>query len=265
MKKRKNNITLKKRLRKIFDGVGYEGVLFNNVLLLVNSSLVFLVIAAFAYPENKTVEIIEYTLGSIFIVEYFLRLWISENRVRHVFRFFSIIDVIVIFSLFSSLFMADLGFLRIIRTLQILRLFKISRHLHGHRKSKFIVRNKEIIAGVLNLIVFLFFMAFLIFISQVNINPGINNYLDAMYFTITTLTTTGFGDITPVGWSGKLLVILVMIFGITLFVHMAQSIFKKPKIDYNCKNCGLSRHDLDAIHCKHCGATIKNNVYEYLD
>jgi len=265
MKKRKNNLTFKKRLRKLFHGKGYESILFNNVLLFINTSLIFLVIVAFMYPESQVIKYIEFVFGSVFTVEYVLRFWISKNKVIHAFRLFSIIDIIVIFSLFSSVFMADLGFLRIIRTLQILRLFKISRYLRGHRGSKFIVRNKEISAGVLNLVVFLFFMTFLIYIFQVDINPGINNYLDAMYFTITTLTTTGFGDITPVGWSGKLLVILVMIFGITLFVHLARSMFKKPKIDYVCRNCGLSKHDLDAIHCKHCGATIKNDVYEYLD
>jgi len=257
--------TLKKRLKKLFHGRGYESILFNNILLFVNVSLIFLVIAALTYPESQIVKILEIFFGSLFTFEYIARLWISENKMVHVFRWLSIIDVIVIFSLFSSIFIADLGFLRIIRTLQILRLFKISRYLRGHNGVKFIVRNKEVIAGVLNLVVFLFFMTFLIFVSQADVNPKINNYLDAMYFTITTLTTTGYGDITPVGWSGKLLVIMIMIFGITLFVHLARSIFKKTKIDYTCKTCGLPKHDLDAIHCKHCGETIKNDVYEYLD
>ncbi len=257
--------TFKKKLKKLFHGRGYESILFNNILLFVNVSLIFLVIAALTYPESRVVKILEIFLGSLFVIEYGARLWVSENKVRHIFRWFSIIDVIVIFSLFSTVFIADLGFLRIIRTLQILRLFKVSRYLRGHRGSKFIVHNKEVISGVLNLVVFLFFMAFLIYLFQVEVNPGINNYLDAMYFTITTLTTTGFGDITPVGRSGEILVILVMIFGITLFMHLARSMFKKPRLDYLCRNCGLSKHDFDAIHCKHCGATIKNNVYDYID
>ena len=181
------------------------------------------------------------------------------------FRWLSVIDLVVIFSLFSPIFIANLGFLRIIRSLQVLRLFKVSRYLRGHSGAKFIVHNKEVISGALNLVIFLFLMTLLIYVSQVDVNPGINNYLDAMYFTITTLTTTGFGDIVPVGWEGELLVIVVMIFGITLFVHLARSMFKKPKLDYLCRNCGLSRHEFDAIHCKHCGATIKNSIYDYLD
>jgi len=262
---KQNKVTAKKKIRKLFYGRGYGSILFNNVLLVVNTSLIFLVIAAFLYPESLVVQYIEVTLGVAFLAEYVLRFWVSKNKLLHTFRWLSIIDIVVIFSLFSSLFVADLGFLRILRSLQILRLFKLSRYLRGHRGSKFIVRNKDIISGVLNLVVFLFLMTFLVFISQVDINPNINNYLDATYFTITTLTTTGFGDITPVGWSGKLLVILVMIFGITLFVHLARSVFKKPRLDYTCRNCGLSRHDLDAVHCKHCGATIKNDIYKYFD
>lgn len=257
--------SFKKNLTKLFHGKGYKSILFNNVLLGINVSLIFLVVAAFSYPESLVIKTLEIFLGTIFTLEYAARLWISKNKVRHALGWLSILDVIVIFSLFSSVFVADLGFLRIIRTLQILRLFKVSRYLRNHKGSEFVVKNKEIIAGVLNLAVFLFFMTFLIYVFQVDKNPGINSYLDAMYFTITTLTTTGFGDITPVGVSGKVLVILVMIFGITLFVHLARSIFKRPKLEYLCRNCGLARHEFDAIHCKHCGATIKNTIYDDLD
>jgi len=252
----------KKKLKKLFHGRGYESILFNNILLFINTSLIFLVVVAAVYPGSKTVQYVELFLGLLFTAEYFLRFWISENRITHAFRWLSVVDLVVIISLFSSIFVTDLGFLRIIRSLQVLRLFKVSRYLRGHKGSKFIVRNKEVISGVLNLVIFLFLMTLLIYIFQVDVNPGINNYLDAMYFTITTLTTTGFGDVVPVGWAGKLLVIIVMIFGITLFVHLARSMFKKPKLDYLCRNCGLSRHEFDAIHCKHCGATIKNSVYD---
>jgi len=255
--------SLKKKLKKLFHGRGYESILFNNILLFINTFLIFLVVASAIYPNNKIIQYVEIFLGLLFTVEYLLRFWISKNRTNHLFRWLSIVDLIVIFSLFSSVFIANLGFLRIIRSLQVLRLFKVSRYLNEHKGSKFIVRNKEIISGVLNLVIFLFLMTFLIYVFQVEVNPDINNYLDAMYFTITTLTTTGFGDVVPVGWVGKLLVIAVMIFGITLFVHLARSIFKKPKLDYLCKNCGLSKHEFDAIHCKHCGATIKNSSYGF--
>ncbi len=78
-----------------------------------------------------------------------------------------------------------------------------------------------------------------------------------MYFTVTTLTTTGFGDITLHGTHGRLLAVLIMIIGVSLFLRLAQTAFRPQKVHYDCPECGLSRHDADAVHCKHCGETLK--------
>ena len=67
---------------------------------------------------------------------------------------------------------------------------------------------------------------------------------------------TGFGDITLQGTSGRLLAVLIMIFGVSLFIRLAQTVFRPNKVQYECPECGLSRHDADAVHCKHCGTTI---------
>ncbi|MCB1491810.1 MAG: potassium channel family protein, partial [Rhodobiaceae bacterium] len=110
--------------------------------------------------------------------------------------------------------------------------------------------------ATINLLVFLFVTTGLIYALQVDHNPAIRNYADALYFTVTTLTTTGFGDITLTGTTGRLLSVGVMIFGVTLFLRLAQVLFRPPKVRYECPECGLSLHDADAVHCKHCGATI---------
>ncbi|GMQ94897.1 MAG: potassium channel family protein [Patescibacteria group bacterium] len=256
---------IKHKLHKVFYGKSYISILFNNTLLAVNAALIFLVLIAAFFPENKVIIAIEIFLGVLFLSEYMLRLWVAPKRVAYIFRWMSILDAIVIFSLFAPAFIGNLGFLRLVRSLQMLRLYKISRNLYHHEGNKFIIRNKEIIIGVLNLVIFLLLMTSLVFVFQVRVNTEISTYLDAMYFTISTLTTTGFGDITPEGAVGKFLTILIMVFGITLFVRLAKSMFHRPRIDYVCRNCKLGRHDLDAIHCKHCGATIKNDAYKYLD
>jgi voltage-gated potassium channel len=97
----------------------------------------------------------------------------------------------------------------------------------------------------------------LVYATQEAGNPAIENYADALYFTVTTLTTTGFGDITLTGTTGRLLSVLIMIFGVSLFIRLAQTVFRPAKLHYDCPDCGLSRHDADAVHCKHCGAVIK--------
>ena len=102
----------------------------------------------------------------------------------------------------------------------------------------------------------LLIMTALVHATQLGRNPAINNYADALYFTVTTLTTTGFGDITLQGTSGRLLAVMIMIFGVSLFIRLVQTLFRPQKVHYECPVCGLTRHDPDAVHCKHCGATI---------
>ena len=115
---------------------------------------------------------------------------------------------------------------------------------------------EDVILATINLLVFLFVTTGLIYSLQYRYNPEIRNYADALYFTVTTLTTTGFGDITLTGTSGRLLSVGVMIFGVTLFLRLAQVLFRPTKVRHECPECGLRLHDADAVHCKHCGTTI---------
>jgi len=105
-------------------------------------------------------------------------------------------------------------------------------------------------------VVFVFITSALVYEIQAGRNPEINTINDALYFTVTTLTTTGFGDITLVGESGRLLSVVIMIVGISLFVKLAQAIVRPSKVHVECQVCGLSRHDPDAVHCKHCGSVV---------
>lgn len=85
---------------------------------------------------------------------------------------------------------------------------------------------------------------------------GISGYVDALYFTITSLTTTGYGDIILPGVWGRLLSIAVMLGGVGLFFRPIQSLARPHKVRHPCPTCGLGRHDPDAVHCKACGRTL---------
>ena len=88
------------------------------------------------------------------------------------------------------------------------------------------------------------------------INPEIRNFVDALYFTVTSLTTTGYGDVLLVGTGGRLLSVVIMIAGISFFLRLVQAIFRSGKVRYRCPRCGLLRHDHDAVHCKACGEIL---------
>jgi voltage-gated potassium channel len=121
----------------------------------------------------------------------------------------------------------------------------------------FVRRNLAAIRAAVNLGVFVFVVSAVVYVQQRTINPNIDDYLDALYFTIPTLTTTGFGDITLEGKYGRLLATLVMIFGISLFLNLVGAVFRPRKVDHACPRCALLRHDVDAVYCKACGQALQ--------
>ena len=145
--------------------------------------------------------------------------------------------------------------MRILRTLRLLRTYQLTSRLRAD--FPFFRRHEDVVMAITNLVVFLFVMTGIIYATQHRTNPDIGNYADALYFTVTTMTTTGFGDITLHGTTGRMLSVLVMIFGVTLFLRLAQVLFRPTKVRHVCDECGLSLHDPDAVHCKHCGAPVR--------
>ena len=146
------------------------------------------------------------------------------------------------------------GFLRILRTLRLLRSYQLLARLR--RDSAYFRDNEEIIIAVANFVVFLFVMTGFVYETQHASNPHIINYADALYFTVTALTTTGFGDITLPGTTGRLISVAIMIFGVTLFFGLAKAVLRPNKVRFPCPTCGLLRHDPDAVHCKACGQVL---------
>jgi voltage-gated potassium channel len=111
----------------------------------------------------------------------------------------------------------------------------------------------DIVRACVNLLVFLFIVTGFVYTTFFYDQGGGEGFVDALYFTVATVTTTGFGDITLPGVTGKLTSIVTMIIGISLFVRLAQAVVRPYKVRFACPECGLQRHDADAVHCKACG------------
>jgi len=197
---------------------------------------------------------VEEFIGIIYLLEFGARLFISRTRLRDIFHPAGLADLIVIASLLAPALAENFSFLRVIRALRLFRSYHMLKTLR--QQSSFVRLHEDIIFSVVNLVVFIFILTAIVYVTQVGINPEIKDYVDALYFTIATLTTTGFGDITLVGTGGHILAVLIMIFGISLFLRLIQTIFRPSKIRYECPTCGLNRHDNDAVHCKHCGQIL---------
>jgi voltage-gated potassium channel len=217
------------------------------------ATLVVFLVASMARNEWWIIPL-DLVLGGLITVEFAARFYVEPDKRRHLFSIATIADLAVITSLLLPALVDNLAFLRVARALRVLRSYHILRDLRTD--SRWFRCNEEIITRTVNFVVFMFVVTSVVYVTQNDINPQINTYLDALYFTVTTLTTTGFGDITLQGRGGRLLAILIMIIGVSLFLRLLQAIFRPTKVKCPCPDCGLLLHDADAVHCKHCGRVM---------
>jgi voltage-gated potassium channel len=237
--------------RELHYGTSESALRGRFMLVVVDVAILTYFVATTFMAFSAWVVIVDYVLAAWLMLEFLSRMLADDDRVAFLSRFLSVVDIAIIVSLLLPAIIGNFAFLRVIRALRLARSYVITRELR--RQSRFFARNEDVIFSALNLIVFIFVVAAFVFVLQAETNPDINNYIDALYFTITTLTTTGFGDITLVGSTGRVLAIVIMIVGVALFIRLVQAIFRPNKVKYECPTCGLMRHEFDAVHCKHCG------------
>jgi voltage-gated potassium channel len=163
-------------------------------------------------------------------------------------------DIAAIISFLAPIIGEGAGFLRILRTIRLLRTYQVLTRLR--QDSPRFRRNEDAIFAVAHLSVFIFVMTGIVYETQYATNKDITNYADALYFTVTALTTTGFGDITLPGTIGRLISVVIMILGVTLFFNLARALLQPAKVRFRCPRCALLRHDPDAVHCKACGMVL---------
>ncbi len=246
-------------LRLLYEGRSRRAKRFRYLMLAFDLfTIAFFVVASFVH-EALWLRETEIVLSILITIDFLLRLWISKDRRRYLLQLATIADVVVVISLVVQFFVENLAFLRILRALRLMRSYHVVNDLRA--RWPFFRRNEHVIVASVNMIVFVFVVTATVYVFQAPINPYINNYVDALYFTVTTLTTVGYGDITLTGTSGKLLAVSIMIFGVALFLRLVQAVFRPRKVRYRCPQCGLLEHDSDASHCKACGH-ILNIPYE---
>lgn len=242
------------RLRYLYEADSDEARHFRYGLLAFDLATVLFIIGTSFLPRTPVLEALDVVFGVVILADFVVRILISRNRWRDLLHPATLADLAAILSFLAPISGEGAGFFRILRTLRLLYTYRIFTHLG--KQSGFIRRNEELLKAILNLSVFIFVMTGIVYETQRWTNPNIGNYADALYFTVTALTTTGFGDITLPGTTGRMISVLIMIFGVTLFLRLATVLFRPDKVRYACPACGLQRHDRDAVHCKACGTIL---------
>lgn len=251
---RTENNSLRDRLRHLYEGRGETADRFRYGLLGFDILTIgFLIVTSFL-NRTDTHETIDLVIGIVILADVLARLWVSDRPLRDLFGFYGLVDIAVTVSLLAPVWGEGLAFLRVLRLYRVLHSPQTLRQLK--QDLPLFRRNETTARAAVNLLIFVFLMTALVYEFQHGVNDKITNYVDALYFTVTTLTTTGFGDVTLVGNTGKLLAVVIMVFGISLFLRLVQVVLRPPKAEFPCPTCGLRRHDHDAIHCKACGTIL---------
>jgi voltage-gated potassium channel len=161
--------------------------------------------------------------------------------------------------------MVDISFIRLLRWFRILRLIRFI-----DRKFLFASISTEdgMIFGriLFTLFAIVFIYSGLIYQVEHPVNPqNYGTFLDAFYFSVVTMTTVGFGDVTPISELGRLLTVLMIFTGIALIPWQVGDLIKRVvkttnQVETVCSGCGLTFHDIDAGFCKRCGAKLPSRI-----
>jgi voltage-gated potassium channel len=257
----------------IFEADTPKGKLFDVILLwaiLASVVAVMLETVEDIKDNHKTFLIaLEWVFTILFSIEYVLRLLSVNKPWKYATSFMGIVDLLSTIPTYISLVVAGPQYLLVIRTIRLLRVFrilKLSRYISEANSLKDALRASAIkitvfIGGV---IVLVLIMGTLMYIIE-GPEHGFTSIPTAMYWTIVTITTVGYGDIAPVTTLGQTLASMIMLLGYGIIAvptgivggEIAKSRLNNEAVSTQaCTSCSKEGHDANAKHCKYCGEKL---------
>ena len=246
--------TWRQTLHHYYESNARDAHRFRYALLAFDLFTVLFIVVTSFLPRGPVIEWLDIAFGLIILADFIARLAISPKPLREFLYPATWADIAAIVSFLAPIVGEAAGFLRILRTVRLLHSYQLLARLR--QDSPWFRQREEVVLAVVHLSVFIFVMTGVVYETQYATNKDIKNYADALYFTVTALTTTGFGDITLPGTLGRLISVVIMILGVTLFFNLARALLQPAKVRFRCPDCALLRHDHDAVHCKACGALL---------
>ncbi|OCR01496.1 Ion transporter [Oscillatoriales cyanobacterium USR001] len=233
------------------------------ITALILLSLVIFVVETYPISQSyqAALNIVNDLILICFVVEYLVRFICAEEKLKFVFTLFSLIDLLAILPFFLGF--VNISFLRIFRwfrILRIIRLFEFEILIFRISSEDGIIFTRILF----NLFTIIFVYSGLIYQVEHPVNgENFKTFLDAVYFSVVTMTTVGFGDVTPISDMGRLLTVLMILSGIAIIPWQLGDLMKQfmktaNQVKVVCKGCGLSVHDREARFCKICGTNLEN-------
>lgn len=271
MARKKHDHALQKTIYKvIFHTDTRAGKLF-DVILLITILISVLIVMLDSVREVREqyivfLQSIEWSITIIFSVEYILRIWSHPHPKRYIFSFYGIIDLLAALPTYLALVLAGTHYLAVIRALRLFRIFRILK------LEKFTDAGSAIYIALkqsrdrISVFLYSIFIIVIVIGSFMYLiegpEYGFTSIPRSIYWAIVTLTTVGYGDISPGTNFGQFIASLIMILGYSIIAvptgivsaEMARMKLEKQK---KCPGCGRHTHDEDADYCKNCGSELK--------
>lgn len=252
---------------KLFDVLLFIAIFLSVVVVMLDS------IVELKGSYSTAFHVVEWVFTVLFTLEYLLRIYCLRQPRGYVWSFFGVIDLLAILPTYISVLLPGTQALLVVRIMRLLRIFRVFRLRHYFTESKQMVQALR--ASQRKIAVFLFFILLMIVIfgSLMYLIEGghpESNFTSiprSIYWAIVTLTTVGYGDITPVTPIGQFLSAIVMLMGYAIIAVptgiVSAEIFRSKLFEamtnYACPNCGREGHAEDAAFCKYCGSDLEEN------
>lgn len=260
---------LKERIHVIIEGTDTPaGKLFDVCILVAIITSVFVVMLdsvlelRIAYGHYFAVT--EWLFTILFTIEYALRLYSSPNRRAYAFSFFGVVDLLALLPTYLSLFFVGTHYLLVVRILRILRIFRVFRlksymQQAGFLAAAFKTSQHKITVFFLSLLLLVTIFGAVLYVVE-GPKHGFTSIPKSIYWAVVTLTTVGYGDISPKTPLGQAIASMVMITGYAI-IAVPTGIFTaeltrtmRPQLQpVSCPNCGKFGHATNAKYCDRCG------------
>lgn len=251
-------------LGKVFD-ISLLVIILASILVVMLES-----VDSFSARFAHIFFVLEWIFTIFFTLEYFLRIYSVYRPWKYITSFFGIIDLLAIIPTYLSLFIVGTHYLLVIRSLRLLRVFRIFKLAKFLREGNTIIRALK--ASQTKITVFMFFILLMVvifgsvmYVVEGSQNESFDSIPRSVYWAIVTLTTVGYGDISPSTNLGQFLAAVVMIMGYAVIAVptgiVSAEIIRGEEADEQlntqaCRYCGKEGHDDDALFCKYCGEEL---------
>jgi voltage-gated potassium channel len=264
--------TLKEHLYRIIFGTGtpagrrFDLLLIAAILISVSAVIVDSV-DQLQSRYSAWLFAIEWGFTILFTIEYLVRLYCSPNPKAYAGSFYGIVDLLAILPTYVSLIFPAASLLLIIRLLRVLRIFRILKLFQYTGEANILLRSMLMARRKIFIFLFSVIIVVTIFGSLMYIIEGpaygFTSIPKSIYWAIVTVTTVGYGDITPHTILGQAIASLAMLTGYGIIavptgILSAELMteMQRERSSIRCSNCEKSGHEKDADYCKHCGTDI---------